>query len=206
MALGPPHSQMEIVLLQNIFTTLQQTQKAVQSLESTLGSINATLKEILTALQPPKPSGLTSIDFVFNPISTGENKMPLTLPDNQSDTYSIIGKDAQGLLGVTLAPGQTVTVVSSDPATVVLTPDATPLPVPAGETAPAGTPTIASGVVASATPPAQPNVTISVTATVLNADGSTAATATDTVTIVPGALASIGELFGVAVPLASIKK
>ena len=211
-------ASLEIILLQDILKSLRQmvtiaeadslVEKSINrtliSVAGTLESVDATLKQILTAVEPPKPAALTSIQFVFNPI-TGEEKMPLQLPDTQSDTYSIIGTDALGVLGASLGAGQTVTVVSSDPATVLLTPDASPLPVPAGETAPAGTPTIASGVVASAQPPVQPNVPISVTATVLNADGTTAATVTDTVTIIPGALASVGELFGPTTPLASSK-
>jgi hypothetical protein len=130
--------------------------------------------------------------------------MPLILPVGDQDTFYILG--TAPFLGALLGPGQTISVVSDDPATVLLTPDASPKPVSAADATsdvPAGTPSILSGVVSSPAAPAKPNVAIPVTATVLNADGSTAETLSDTVTVSPQAATAIGDLFGVAVPVTS---
>lgn len=123
----------------------------------------------------------------------------LTMPDNQSVDYFISAKDDHGLSGASLLAGQTVSVTSADPATVVLTADATP------RNAPDGTVSIASGKAASANPVAQPNVPITITSHISNgdgtpgtaADGTTIADASDTITIAPGTVETIGELFGV---------
>src|SRR5208282_4748744 len=104
--------------------------------------------------------------------------MPLILGQNQTDKYFIIGLDDAGAPGIQLLAGQQCNVVSSDPLTVVITPDATPLPTDAaytlldGVAVPAGTATLASGTVSIAKPPAQVGVAINVTATLTNADGS----------------------------------
>ena len=130
--------------------------------------------------------------------------MPLSLPANtQNEKYYIIGTDANGLTGAQLASGQSVTVVSADPNTVVITPDATPA------VDNEGVQSVASGTVAPAASPAQLNVAINVTATVLNSDSSIAETAVDTVTVtpaVPGVAVSIGELFEVPLSVSSAAK
>jgi hypothetical protein len=128
--------------------------------------------------------------------------MPLNLPDNKSVQYFISAIDDHGLDGASLLSGQTVAVASADPATVVLTPDATP------KNAPDGTPSIASGVASSANPVGSPNKPIALTSHISNADGSPGTTdgtstgtlipdATDTITIVPGSVKTEGILFGV---------
>lgn len=128
--------------------------------------------------------------------------MPLTMPDNKTVDYFISAVDDHGLDGASLLTGQTVAVTSADPATVVLTPDATPRP------APDGSASIASGKAASANPVGAPNSPIAITSHVSNSDGSAGtddgtsagnviADATDTITIAPGTVKTIGELFGV---------
>lgn len=128
--------------------------------------------------------------------------MPLTLPVGDQDTFYILG--TAPFLGALLGPGQTISVLSADPNTVTLTPDATARPVAAADATtavPAGTPSILSGIVSSPASPAQPGVPISVTATVSNVDGTTGETLTDTVTVSPQAATAIGDLFGVATPV-----
>lgn len=126
--------------------------------------------------------------------------MPLTLPLGDKDqgwvTVSIDNHDGKGpVLQSALPTGQTLTpLVSPDPATFTLTMDATPVVNPTS-------PTVASFVVASAATPAQPNVALTVTLTVLNADGSTAAKATDTVTVSETATEAVGDLFGTPVAI-----
>lgn len=156
-------------------------------------------KEILAAQERPRPPATaTALSILFSK-AKGEN-MPLILPLGDQDTYSIVG--TAPFLGALLAAGQTLNVISADPATVVITPDATAQPTPAGTAgAPVGTPAIGSGTVTAASSPAQPNVAIAITATVVNPDGSAAETISDTVTVSPGAATAIGELFGVAVPI-----
>ena len=105
-----------------------------------------------------------------------------------------------------LLPGQVVTVTSADPATVVITADATARATVGAAGATDGTATLASGKVAAASAPAQPGVPINVTASIKNADGSPVlddtgaaiADQVDTVTIQPNLLKAIGELFGTA--------
>jgi hypothetical protein len=130
--------------------------------------------------------------------------MPLILPIGDTSNEYIFG--TAPFLGALLGPGQTISVVSADPASVILTPDSTPVPVRAADataSVPAGTPTMLSLVVSTPASPAQPNVPITCTATVLNADGSTAETLTDTVTASPTAATAIGDLFGVATAVTS---
>src|ERR1039458_1991584 len=156
------------------------------------------LKE-LRRLTNPVPS---RIGILFSK-SKGEN-MPLILPIGDTDNFYIFG--TAPFLGALLGPGQTISAVSADPATVVLTKDPSPVAVRAADataTVPAGTPTMLSGVVSSPGAPAQPNVPISCTVTVLNADGSTAETLTDTVTVSPTAATAVGDLFGVVTPVTS---
>lgn len=118
--------------------------------------------------------------------------MPLSMPQNTAnEKYFIIGTDAAGLTGAQLAKGQTISVVSGDPNTVAITPDASPA------VDNEGVQSVASGGVAAGPSPVL-NTPVSATATVLNADGSIAETVVDTVTItapVPGVATSIGELF-----------
>ena len=130
--------------------------------------------------------------------------MPLILAIGDTSQEYIFGTAPN--LGALLGPGQTITVVSADPATVILTPDTPPKPVQAADattTVPAGTPTIWSAVVSGPAIPAQPNVPIIVTATVINSDGSTAESLTDTVEMSATAATAIGDLFGAAVPVTS---
>ncbi len=128
--------------------------------------------------------------------------MPLTMPDNKTVDYFVSAKDDHGLSGASLVTGQTVAVSSADPATVVLTADTTV------RNAPDGSVCIASGKAASANPVAQPNVAINITSHISNADGTAGtvdgtptgapiADAVDSITIAPGSVATIGELFGV---------
>jgi len=130
--------------------------------------------------------------------------MPLTLPQGQTDNFYLYG--TAPFLGALLGPGQTISAVSADPLTVILTPDPTAVPVRTGDasaTVPAGTPTVLSGVVSSPASPAQLNTLIVCTATVLNADGSTAESLTDTVEISTTAATAIGDLFGSATTVTS---
>lgn len=138
----------------------------------------------------------------------------LKINATQSDDYFIVGLDSNNKPGIVLLDGQANDVVSSDPSTVVLTPDATPRKTTADFNltladgtvvlVPAGTATISSGKVAAAQPPAQVNAPITVTSHLHNADGSPVLDGsgvaipdlTDTVTIVPGLLAKEGLLFG----------
>jgi hypothetical protein len=163
-----------------------------------LQSIDSNLRQLIELLGP----SASGISILFSK-SKGEN-MPLILPVGDTDNFYIFG--TAPFLGALLGPGQTISVVSADPATVILTPDATPVPVRAVDAStavPAGTPTMLSGVVSAPTPPAQPNVAITCTVTVLNSDGTTAETLTDTVTVSPTAATAIGDLFGVAAPVTS---
>jgi hypothetical protein len=161
---------------------------------------NSLLRRILSAL---RPDDATKIAFLFGKIK-GEEHMPLTLPVGDQDNYYLYG--TAPTLGALLGPGQSLQVTSADPNTVVITPDPTPIPVRSADatsSVPAGTPTIQSGIVSSPTSPAQLGVPITIIATVLNSDGSTAETLTDTVTVSPTAATAIGDLFGAATPLTS---
>jgi len=113
--------------------------------------------------------------------------MPLTLPQNLTDDFFVVGDEP-------LAAGQTLSVVSADPATVVITSDTTVRPDPTAP--PDESFTLGSGKVAAAATPAQIGVPISITASVKNADGSAGPTMSDTVTIVAPGLTKIGVLFG----------
>jgi hypothetical protein len=178
---------------------------------ATLTAAVATLATNLASLAAAQSSGLTnelvllskiltqvtplpaiSVEIEFSSQSEGESNMPLSMPANHTgEKYFIIGKDATGLLGAQLATGQTINVISSDPNTVVIAPDATP------GVDNENTQSVASGGVTVGPTPAL-NTAVTVTATVLNADGSTAETASDTVTItaaVPGVATSVGVLF-----------
>lgn len=127
--------------------------------------------------------------------------MPLVFNGKTPDAYYIIGSDTLDTDGDALAAGQTLTVTSADPATVVVTPDATPKPNPVD-----GSPCVGSGTVSGAATPAQPNVPIAITAQVVNADGTNAESATDTVTISPSTATAIGILFGTPAVAAKLKR
>lgn len=133
----------------------------------------------------------------------------LKMNATKSDDYFMVGlDDSEKPIG--LQPGQTCVVTSADPATVIITPDATPratlvdMTLPDGTLVPAGTQALASGKVKAASPVAQPNVPINITAHLANADGTPVLDdtgtevpdVTDTVTIVPNLLKSEGMLFG----------
>ena len=175
-----------------------------------LSRIAVALERLVRLNTPAPPPLAAKLTLRFGspiPIPKGEAKMPLNLPDDDEAPYFIVGQNAKKAWGASLGSGQTITVVSADPATVGVTPDATPQPTPSelkmpdGTTIPAGTPTVASGMVSSAAVPASPNQAITITATVNNADGSAAESISDTVSVVPGAAVAIGELFGAVTPV-----
>lgn len=139
--------------------------------------------------------------------------MPLSMTLKQVDKVFIIGLDDNDAPGVVLLPGQVVTVTPAD-ATVVITPDPSPLPTDAaykladGTAVPKGTATQFSGTVAFAAN-AVPNAAVVVTRSIKNTDGTPVkddtgaviADTTDTVTLIPaplGVLKKEGELFGTA--------
>jgi len=135
--------------------------------------------------------------------------MPLRMSAGMSDKVFIVGRSKSGKPGIKLLAGQVVTVIPEN-ATVIITPDASPLPVDAdyvladGTPVPKGTATQFSGTV-SLDPTAVDNAPVNVTESIKNADGSPVlnnegqpiADLTDTVTQVPDLLESEGELFGV---------
>ena len=137
--------------------------------------------------------------------------MPLKMTKGQTDKYFIVGLDANNA-PVALLPGQVVTVTSADPASVVITPDATALPTDAdyslldGTLVPKGSITQQSGTV-SFGPSAVIGTAVNVTNSIKNSDGTPVlddtgaviADETDTVTQIPapgGVLRKEGELFG----------
>jgi hypothetical protein len=127
--------------------------------------------------------------------------MSLTLP---------VGDQCQGWITLTLTTppsttpvaqsalpaGQSIQLISGDPATFTISLDS---PAVAD---PDGTVTVGSFTVVSDTTPAQPNTPINVTLNILNADGSVAATKTDTVTVSEAAVEAVGDIFGtpIAIP------
>jgi hypothetical protein len=170
-----------------------------------LGEILHTEKEILKELRrliKLLAPGAHGIGILFSK-SKGEN-MPLILPVGDTDNFYIFG--TAPFVGALLGSGQTISAVSADPNTVILTADPSPAAVRAADatpSVPAGTVTMLSGVVSMPASPAQLNVPITCTVTVLNADGSVAETLTDTVTVSPTAATAIGDLFGVATAVTS---
>jgi hypothetical protein len=190
--------------LNKLLQAIYSTQQSIVNNGQILSDILTVEQQILAALTQPTDSA-TQISILFS--STKEPNMPITLPAGGSDTFYIFG--TAPFLGALLGPGQTISVVSADPATVTLPTDPTALPVSAADgitAVPAGTPTILSGKVVGAKNPAQPNVAIVCTATVLNSDGSTAETLTDTATVnpaMPASATAIGELFGSAISVTS---
>jgi hypothetical protein len=184
-----------------IIKKLDRVKDQADRIEVKADRIEFAQKEIIRLLMKT-PAPATQISILFSK-SQGEN-MPLTLPIGDTDNFYVFG--TAPTLGALLGPGQTISVVSSDPATIILTPDPTPVAVRAADATaavPAGTPTILSGVVSMPATPAQPNVAIPCTFTVLNSDGSTAETQTDTATASETAATAIGELWGAATPVTS---
>jgi hypothetical protein len=134
----------------------------------------------------------------------------LKMPVGKTDDFFIVGFDDDGKPGIGLQAGQTCTVSSADPATVVITQDVTPRPTTVdlvaanGTPVPAGTATLASGKVTSPADAVQLKTPIIVTSHLANADGSPVlddtdapvADVTDTVEIDPNLLKSEGILFG----------
>lgn len=155
--------------------------------------ILALVQQVLDKLTPPVA---VTIAFTFSSQPKGASNMPLSMPVNtKNEKFFIIGADADGVTGAQLAPGQTITVVADDPNTVAITMDSAP------GVDNEGVQSVASGSVAAGPAPAL-GTPVNVSATVLNADGSTAESVSDTVTItaaVPGVAVSIGELFEVPV-------
>jgi hypothetical protein len=133
--------------------------------------------------------------------------MPLNLPDNMSVDVFISAVDDHNLDGAALGTGQTVAVVSADPASVVYTADATARP------APDGSASIASGKAAAANPVASRSA-IAITSTILNADGTPGTNpagtaipvASDTITVQAGLASAEGVLFGVPAASSGAKK
>jgi hypothetical protein len=166
-----------------VLTVLKQLQQvnavlgAQQLILAALKQVQALEQEILTEVSPP-PAVTLTFEFLSKQLK-GETNMPLSMPQNTTgEKYFIIGADANGLTGAQLATGQ-------------ITPDAAPA------VDNEGVQSVASGGVASGSSPVL-NTPVNVTATVLNADGSTAESVVDTVIItaaVPGVATSIGELF-----------
>jgi hypothetical protein len=160
------------------------------------------LRDILKELRPHQPGIALSVRTQFE---KEKQKMPLTAPANtQNEKYFAIGVDASGLSGASLGPGQTISIVSADPATV----DFGPPDSPAGKDA-EGVQSMLSVAVIFKNPPAQPNVPINVTLSVLNADGSAAdgTPLVDTVTVTPavaGVAVSVGDLFEQGVQAAGL--
>lgn len=135
--------------------------------------------------------------------------MPLIIPDNDTDKYFIVGVDDDGLPGAVLDPADSISApLSADPATVVLTPDPTPLVTDAdfvlasGVKVPKGTQTIGSGTISVPKPPAQPNVAIGASY-FLTIGGAVQPTVSDTITVQPGKATSSGILFDQPVPVAA---
>jgi hypothetical protein len=132
--------------------------------------------------------------------------MPLTAPANTlNERFYAIGVDASGLSGASLGPGQTIKIVSADPATV----DFGPADSPAGKDA-EGVQSMLSCAIIFKNPPAQLNVPINVTLSILNADGSAAdgTPLVDTVTVTPavaGVAVSVGDLFENGIPVAAAR-
>jgi hypothetical protein len=150
-------------------------------------------KAILKALT--EPNRIASIRF-----GGGKTNMSLTLPVGQTDKYYLTLQDAAGDYLTALDPGETVAVVSADPATILITPDATPAQDP-DQGAPA---TVASGTISIPIPPGAPNKPITITATFTLSDGTTVdATVSDTVTASNAGGRKAGILFGTPTPLQS---
>ena len=137
--------------------------------------------------------------------------MPLSMSKGKTDKYFIVGLDDNNA-PVALLPTQVVTVVSADPASVVITKDDVALPTDAdyklldGTLVPKGSVTQQSGTVAFG-PSAVIGTAINVTNSIKNADGTPVkddtgtviADETDTVTMIAapgGVLKKEGELFG----------
>jgi hypothetical protein len=162
-------------------------QKVLDRFDRSIGlqqQTNDSLKAILVALQKKA----VKIKFYFRS-SEGEISMALTLPVGITDKYYINALDADGDPGATLAPGQLITVVASDPS-IVLTPDASPAIDPKTNIQSAASGSVAIG------PTPQIGTPITVTATLTAADGVTAVdTETDTVTAAVGSASKIGILF-----------
>lgn len=147
--------------------------------------------------------------------------MPLQIGTGKSDKAFVVGINDDGSVGAKLLPGQIATIVSADPATASFSQDSPSQPTDEaltdteGTAVPVGTASVASGTVAGASVPAQPNVPINFTCTLTNAaDGSPVVDDTgnpipplvDTVTVVPGLLKSLGYLFDTVGAPASGKK
>jgi len=124
--------------------------------------------------------------------------MPLTLPFGDQDQGFVqvsltTPPSTTPVAQSTLPAGQTIQLTSADPATFTVTLDSPAVPDPDG------TVTVASFTIVSAAAPAQPNAPIGISLLILNADGSTAASASDTVTVSETATESVGILFGTPV-------
>jgi hypothetical protein len=122
--------------------------------------------------------------------------MPLTAPANTTnERFFAIGTDASGLAGASLGPGQTISIVSADPATVDFGPPDSPAKMDNE-----GVQSMLSCNVIFKNPPAQLGVPVNVTLSVLNSDSSAAdgTPLVDTVTVtaaVAGVAVAVGDLF-----------
>jgi hypothetical protein len=152
-------------------------------------------RAILKALQHPT-------EVVAFKFKTGVN-MPLLIPATDQPDQGFVTLTVNGTAVNVIPSGQTIQLVSADPATFTIAQDATTV------ADPDGTVVAASFLVTPINPPAQPNVAVNATLNILNADGTVAATVTDTVTVStnPAVTEVVGVLFEapIAAP-ASAKK
>jgi hypothetical protein len=120
--------------------------------------------------------------------------MPLKMNPNQTDDYFIVADAA-------LTPTQTLSVVSADPNTVLLTPDAVVRNFPGTAPDPTENVTIGSGKVGVGPTPVL-RTPINCTASVADTDpnGTPLAPQTDTCEFDPKVATKIGELFGTPTP------
>jgi hypothetical protein len=177
--------------LQQILGQQKSETDALLQLVAVLKSILGVSQQILALVEKiqvqSEPPVALSIAFVSE---LRRRNQVLQLPLNKTDYKEyIIGTDKDGLDGAQLAPGQTIAVVSSDPTIVdFATPDTPPQADNEG---------VASVWSAGVVPKAVGGP-VTCTATVSNADGTVAETATGQVTVtpaVPGVATAIGEVF-----------
>jgi hypothetical protein len=134
--------------------------------------------------------------------------MPLKMNGTQSDDIFVVGLGDDNKPD-NLQPGQTSTISSADPATWVVTQDATPRPtdkdytLPDGTLIPAGTATLASAKIQAA-PGATNTSPVNITNHLANADGTPVLDDTgaaieddvDTATLAPNLVKKVGMIFG----------
>lgn len=153
-------------------------------------------RAILKVLQ--RPTEVVSFKF-----KTGVN-MPLLIPATDQPDQGFVTLTVNGTAVSSIPSGQTLQLVSADPATFTIAQDATTV------ADPDGTVVAASFLVTPINPPAQPNVAVNATLNILNADGTVATTVTDTVTVStnPAVTEVVGVLFEapIAAPASARRK